>query len=152
LANQSLEVEGLENTVRAAADGCFSADAAAAIGSATTNLYFSSPDLASFGGDLYDQFLATYLENYGTEPLSVFHAHAFDATNLVMGCVETVAAQDADGALLIGRQAMRDCLYATSGYVGLTGTLTCNEFGDCADPKIAIYQIVGGEYVPFSAE
>jgi branched-chain amino acid transport system substrate-binding protein len=152
LANQSLEVEGLENTVRAAADGCFSADAAAAIGSATTNLYFSSPDLASFGGDLYDQFLATYMENYGTEPLSVFHAHAFDATNLVLGCVETVAAQDADGALLIGRQAMRDCMYATSGYVGLTGTLTCNETGDCADPKIAIYEIVGGEYVPYSAE
>jgi branched-chain amino acid transport system substrate-binding protein len=23
---------------------------------------------------------------------------------------------------------------------GLTGTITCDEYGDCADPKIAIYQ------------
>jgi hypothetical protein len=23
---------------------------------------------------------------------------------------------------------------------GLTGTITCNAYGDCADPRIAVYQ------------
>jgi branched-chain amino acid transport system substrate-binding protein len=147
LATQALEVAGLENTVRGAADGCFSAAAAEAIGAASAGMYFSGPDLA-FAGDTYVQFKDAYQANFGSEPLSVFHAHAFDAANLIFGCVETVAAQDADGALLIGRQAMRDCLYATSGYAGITGSLTCNEYGDCADPKIAVYEIQDGAYVP----
>jgi polar amino acid transport system substrate-binding protein len=31
---------------------------------------------------------------------------------------------------------------------GITGSITCNELGDCADPKIAVNQVQGGEYVP----
>lgn len=146
LATQALEVAGLETTVRAAADGCFSADAAAAIGDASAGMYFSGPDLA-YEGDLYQEFLAAYQENYGSAPLSVFHAHAFDAANMIFACIESTAQQNADGALLIGRQAMRDCLYATTNFDGITGSLTCNETGDCADPQIAVYEIQGGEYI-----
>lgn len=145
LATQSLEVAGLENTARGAADGCFSAAAAEAIGSSTANLYISGPDLA-FSGDTYVRFAEAYQTNFGSAPISVFHAHAFDATNMVLGCVEQVAKQS-DGALLIGRQDMRDCLYATSGFAGITGSLTCNEYGDCADAKIAVYEIQNGDYV-----
>jgi len=146
LANQALEVAGLEDTIRGAADGCFSADAAAAIGEAAPGMVISGPDL-SFSNAIYDDFKAIYQTNYGSDPLSVFHAHAFDATNLVLACVEDVAQEGGDGSLSIGRQALRDCLYATSGYVGITGTLTCNATGDCADPQIAVHEIVGGEYV-----
>jgi branched-chain amino acid transport system substrate-binding protein len=146
LATQALEVAGLEDTVRAAADGCFSADAAAAIGASSAGMYFSGPDL-SFSNALYEDFKVAYQDNYGSEPLSVFHAHAFDATNLVLSCVEEIAQQGDDGALLIGRQDLRDCLYATSGYEGITGTLTCDEYGDCADPRIAVHEIQDGEYV-----
>lgn len=145
LATQSLEVAGLENTVRGAADGCFSAAAAEAIGSASTNLYVSGPDLA-FSGETYTKFAEAYQTNFGTAPISVFHAHAFDATNMVFACIEQVAKED-NGALLIGRQDLRDCLYATKDYAGITGNLTCNEYGDCADPKIAVYEIQNGDYV-----
>lgn len=146
LATQTLEVAGLENTVRGAADGCFSAAAAEAIGSASAGMYFSGPDLA-FAGDTYADFTAAYQTNFGSAPLSVFHAHAFDAANMVFACIEEVAKQGEGGALLIGRQDMRDCLYATSGFAGITGSLTCNENGDCADPKIAVYEIQNGDYV-----
>ena len=44
-------------------------------------------------------------------------------------------AAGADGSLVIGRQALRDALYATKDFDGITGKLTCNENGDCADPK-----------------
>jgi branched-chain amino acid transport system substrate-binding protein len=33
--------------------------------------------------------------------------------------------------LHIGRQALRDALYATAGYQGLTGSITCDQYGDC---------------------
>jgi NitT/TauT family transport system substrate-binding protein len=33
---------------------------------------------------------------------------------------------------------------------GITGTISCNELGDCADPKIAVNQITNSEYVPVS--
>ena len=109
-------------------------------------MYFSGPDI-SFGGSLYEDFKAKYLELYGTETLSVFHAHAFDATNMIFACIESVGTDD-DGTLHIGRQAMRDCLYATSGFSGITGTLTCDANGDCADPKISVSDLdpATGEY------
>jgi branched-chain amino acid transport system substrate-binding protein len=147
LAKQALEVPGLENTVRAAADGCFSDAAAEAIGEeAGQGMYFSGPDIG-FSGEVYDTFLAKYQELFGTDPISVFHAHAYDATNRIFDCIEEVAVTDDDGTIHVGRQAMRDCLYATSGYAGITGSLTCDEFGDCADPKITVSELQGGEYV-----
>ncbi len=145
LTKQAKEVPGLENTILAAADGMISPAAVEAVGEAGEGMYFSGPDL-SFSGGTYEKFLAAYQEKYGTAPISVFHAHAFDAANMIFACVEAVAVEDG-GSLHIGRQALRNCLYETSGFSGITGTLTCNEYGDCADPKISVSQLQSGEYV-----
>jgi len=144
LTKQAKEVAGLEDTILAAADGMISPAAVEAVGEAGEGMYFSGPDLG-FENELYNTFLAKYMEDYGTEPVSVFHAHAFDATNLILSCVEEVGVVDGD-FLHVGRQALRDCLGATSGYVGITGTLTCNEYGDCADPQITVSQLTAGDY------
>jgi branched-chain amino acid transport system substrate-binding protein len=146
MAKQAAEVADLADTTLASADGCFSAAAAEAIGDAGEGMYFSGPDL-DFAGDFYEaEFKPLYEETYGTETLSVFHAHAFDATNMILGCIEDIADVDDDDTIHIGRQALRDCLYATAGYAGITGNLTCDEFGDCADPKISVSQLQSGEY------
>ncbi|MGB2896340.1 MAG: branched-chain amino acid ABC transporter substrate-binding protein [Anaerolineales bacterium] len=145
VSKQAREVAGLEDTVIAAADGCMSDSAADAIGEAGEGMYFSGPDI-SFGGDLYVKFKETYKDKYGVDTLSVFHAHGFDAANMIFACIEKVGV-DEDGTLHIGRQAMRDCLYATSNFSGITGTLTCDQYGDCADPKISVSELQGGEYV-----
>jgi branched-chain amino acid transport system substrate-binding protein len=110
-------------------------------------MYVSGPDL-SFENPFYqNEFLPSYQETYGTEPTAPFHAHAFDATMMVLDAVEAVAQQANDGTLLIGRGALRDELYATAGYEGITGTLTCDEFGDCADPAISVSEVIEGEFV-----
>ena len=145
LSKQAREVAGLEDTVIAAADGCISDAAAAAIGEAGEGMYFSGPDI-SFAGTTYEDFKAAYLDKYGVDTLSVFHAHAFDASNMIFACIEQVGV-DEDGTLHIGRQAMRDCLYATANFSGITGTLTCDQYGDCADPKISVSELQDGEYV-----
>ncbi len=144
LTKQAKETSGLENTILAAADGMISPAAIEAVGEAGEGMYFSGPDL-SFTNDLYNTFLATHTEKYGIDPTSVFHAHAFDAANMLLSCVEEVGVVDGE-YFHVGRQALRDCLDATSGYDGITGTLTCNEYGDCADPQITVSQLNGGEY------
>jgi branched-chain amino acid transport system substrate-binding protein len=146
IAKQVEQVEGLENTVMAAADGCISNDIIEAFGGESGEMYFSGPDFG-FSGAEYYKFLAAYKEKVGSAPISVFHAHAYDATNMTLKCVEEVGVVD-DGTLHVGRQAMRDCLSATSNFAGITGSLTCDAYGDCADPKITISVIEGGWFNP----
>jgi branched-chain amino acid transport system substrate-binding protein len=78
----------------------------------------------------------------------VFNAHAFDAANLVFDCIEDVAFTEEDGTTYLGRQALRDCLYSTAEYEGLTGNLTCTPFEDCGSNRFRIYELSEGEYVP----
>jgi branched-chain amino acid transport system substrate-binding protein len=108
-------------------------------------VFVSSPDFTAFGAKYNDSFLPAYQAKYGSAPLSIFHAHAYDAMNMVLACIEKVTVKDEDGTLHIGRQAMRDCMYATKDFQGLTGNLTCTPTGDCADPKIAVYQYKAGD-------
>jgi len=108
-------------------------------------MYFSGPD-TSYSGALYDKFLAKYIESYGSEPISVFHAHAFDAANMIFACVEDIAEVEEDGTIHVGRQALRTCLSATSGFEGITGSITCDQYGDCADPQISVSLLTMGAY------
>ena len=144
---QSHEISGLENTILAGADGMFSPDFVEAAGDACEGMYISGPNLA-FENPLYDHFLEVHQEKYGEAPLSVFHAHAYDGTSMLLAAIEQVAQQDEDGTLHIGRQALRDALYGTADFDGITGVLNCNQYGDCADPQIAVNQIQDGAYVP----
>jgi branched-chain amino acid transport system substrate-binding protein len=80
------------------------------------------------------------MKKYGEKPIAPFHAHAYDATMMVLNAISKVSVKGTDGNLYIGRKALRDALYATKGMKGLTGTINCDQYGDCADPKIAIYQ------------
>ena len=136
---QSKEVPGLENTKLMGADGMFSQAFVSAAGEAALGMYLSSPDFSAFG-DQYAGFLAKHEAKYGEPPLSAFHAHAYDAANIFLGAIQAVAIQNGD-ALLIPRQALRDAVGATAGFQGLTGSLTCDPNGDCADPKIAVYEV-----------
>jgi branched-chain amino acid transport system substrate-binding protein len=138
------EVPGLENVARMGSDGIFSPDFLTAAGSAVEGQYLSSPDFSAFTSG-YADFLAKHTAKYGENPLSAFHAHGYDATNIIFAAIEKVAVQDADGTLHIPRKALRDAMFATSGFQGLTGTLTCTATGDCGDPKIAVYEVVNAD-------
>jgi arabinogalactan oligomer/maltooligosaccharide transport system substrate-binding protein len=144
---QAREVDGLEDTVLAGADGMVSPDFVEAAGDAGEGMYHTGPNL-SFKGDQYQNFLAAHEAKYGEAPLSVFHAHAYDAANMIFDAIEEVGVLDADGNLHIGRKALREAIYATKNFQGITGNLNCDENGDCADPSIAVSQLRGGEYVP----
>lgn len=142
VTRQAKEVAGLSKTRLMSADGTFSPDFLRAAGPAAQGMYHSSPDLSPEAlGPRYKEFLAKHQKKYGEKPLSAFHAHAYDAAMMVFAAIEKVGKTDAKGDLYIGRKALRDALFAIRGFKGLTGTLNCTATGDCADPKIAIYQL-----------
>jgi len=139
ITRQVKEVRGLEKVALMGADGIFSPDFYKAAGETAVGMYHSSPDFSAFGAG-YKIFLEKHQKKYGEKPIAPFHAHAYDAAMVIFAAIEKVAKKAPDGALYIGRKALRDALYATKDFKGLTGNLTCDQYGDCADPRIAIYK------------
>ena len=140
LRSQVGNIPGLENVKTMGADGHFTPDFLKAAGAASVGHYLSSPNFAAFGPG-YQDFLAKRATKFGGKPLSVFHAHAYDATNIIFAALEKVAVENADGSLSIPKGALRDAIYATKDFAGITGTLTCSATGDCGAPVIGVYQV-----------
>ena len=141
---QIRDVAGLENVKIAGSDGIFTADLLKGGGENTKGMYLSSPDFSAFTGD-YAGFIAKHTAKYGGSTLSTFHAHAYDAANILFAALGKVAVADADGTLHVGRQALRDAIYATKDFKGITGTLSCSPSGDCGAPVIAVYEIMNSD-------
>ncbi len=149
ITRQAREVPGLEDTHLMGADGMFSPDVVEGAGDAVEGLMVSSPDFTVFGEKYEKEFLPAYRQKFGVDaPLSIFHAHAYDAFMMIKAAIEKVAIVEADGTVHIPRQALRDAMYATKDFPGLTGNLTCTPTGDCADPRIAVYRYSAGKYPP----
>jgi branched-chain amino acid transport system substrate-binding protein len=147
ITHQAKDTAGLEDTLLGGADGYFTPDWLEATGDAAEGHYLSGPDLAFSGSFYEDEFLPAYREISGQdEPISVFHAHAYDAYNMIADAIEAVAFTDG-GTTYIPRTALRDAFFATDGYEGITGTLSCDENGDCANAKISVSEVqnVDGE-------
>ncbi|MBV6451732.1 MAG: hypothetical protein MHPDNHAH_02479 [Anaerolineales bacterium] len=141
---QVREIAGLENVALAGSDGIFTPDFLAAAGPNVEGMYLSSPDFSAFP-DAYKSFIEKHQAKYGEAPLSIFHAHAYDATNILFAALEQVAVVEADGTVYVPKQALRDAIYATKDFNGITGTLSCSASGDCGAPVIAVYQVVNAD-------
>jgi ABC-type branched-subunit amino acid transport system substrate-binding protein len=101
------------------------------------DMYFSGPAIPE-ESQAYPDFVDAYEQANGEPPISAYHAHAYDAFNMLMAAVEEVAEVQGQ-TVTIDRTALREALYATSDMQGITGTITCDVFGDCADPNIKIF-------------
>ena len=138
---QVRDVAGLEEVALAGSDGIFTADLLKGAGPNVEGMYLSSPDFSAFEGD-YAGFIEKHEAKYGGATLSTFHAHAYDATNILFAALEEVAVVQDDGTVYVPRQALRDAIYATKDFAGITGSLSCSPSGDCGAPVIAVYQVV----------
>lgn len=143
---QAREITNLQGVELGGADGMLSPDFVQAAGPANAEgVFLSGPDL-EFAGDFYaDEFLPAYEAEFG-DTTSVFHAHSFDAVQLILQAAEEVAIQE-DGTTYIPRTALRDALQATEGYAGIVGELTCDENGDCnPGASMSVSEVVDGEF------
>jgi branched-chain amino acid transport system substrate-binding protein len=101
-------------------------------------MYFSGPNPPA--GSAYTDFLAKYKAKAGTDPIQAFHAHAYDAFMVFAEAIKKVAVKLDDGSTFIDRQKLRDAVGQTKGYAGITGPISCDQFGDCANPRISVFQ------------
>jgi branched-chain amino acid transport system substrate-binding protein len=145
IPKQAADVPGLADTTFIGSDGCANQTTADLGGDAVNGMYRSGPDLTKLADqDFYqNEFLPAYYDLSGeTNVLSAFHAHAYDAMNMIAAALDKVAIKHDDGSLSIPRQAFRDAMFATSNFPGIVFNYDCNSTGDCAtDVSIAVYQI-----------
>jgi branched-chain amino acid transport system substrate-binding protein len=133
-----------KGTVQIGSDGCLESSFVETVGDPVSgaDYYASSPDVSAYqSGDFYkDEYLPAYIDQFG-KPTAVFNAHAFDAANVLFDAITAVAVDDGSGNLTISRTALKDAVLATSGYDGMTGTITCTPLGDCAtDVTIGVFE------------
>ena len=103
----------------------------------------------SLMGSQYGAFVAKYKAKYGEDPIAGFHANGYDSALAIMIAVERVAKTDANGDTYIGRKALRDALMHTTDLDGLTGKLTCDQYGDCGSSHFAVFQYISGDSSTF---
>jgi branched-chain amino acid transport system substrate-binding protein len=96
--------------------------------------------------EAYNSLTAAYISEYGEEPSNPLFAYSYDATVMLLQAIEKVAIVTPSGYLQIGRRALREALYSTSTFPGLTGTLTCTNWGDCSATTLAVGQIQFSEW------
>ena len=102
-------------------------------------MYLISPTFAQSAE--YSAFLSRYEAKYQEPPFPIYDANTYDAANLLLSAIEAVAIKDKKGTLYVGRQALRDALYTTTGFQGLSGSLTCDLYGDCAAARFNVLRL-----------
>ena len=103
----------------------------AAAGEAAVGLEITAMDVSpSALGKDYPELYRRHVETYGEKPRQNYHAYAYDAAQILLPVIETVAVAEA-GNIYIGRRALRDALFATGRRHGMSGPIECNEHGDC---------------------
>lgn len=148
IVQQLKETPGLEDTIMMSADGAFTTYFAQGAGEAAIGVYVSGTRVS---GEAYETFVETWRREIDEAgPIGGFHAHGYDAANLLFAALESAAVEREDGALVIGRAALREALTAVEDYPGLTGSLTCQDesphAGDCATGEaLAIFRLSAAE-------
>lgn len=143
ILRQSSQVDDLEGLPRIGGGGLLVSDFLALPES--EGFYFAGPQL-DFGSNVNgatgrsgDELNAAYQERYNESSTSAYLAHAYDATTILLRAIEEVAVVVGD-ALYIDRAKLREALGGTSGFSGIIGTFSCDEFGDCGTGRVQISQ------------
>ena len=137
---QAAEVESFEPIALMGAEGLYFDTFVTAVGEAGVGTYLISPTFEP--SPEYDAFVSRNEARFQEPPASaIYDATTYDAANLLLSAIESVAVQGKDGALHVGRQALRDALYTTAGFRGLTGDLTCDRYGDCGVARFNVVRL-----------
>ena len=150
IVRQFGEIKGLESSTPVGGSALLAPGFLEAAGDAAVGFVFTNPDTSPEAmGGRYPELVEKYKEKYGEAPIQAFHQNAYDGMAVALMGIEKVAVKDDAGNTYIGRQALRDALFATSDYEGMGGTINCNEHGDCAGFKFAAYRFVDADPLSF---
>jgi branched-chain amino acid transport system substrate-binding protein len=146
LRNQ-MASSGLEGVTFFSDDGCFGQNFLDLTGDnsegtiATSLIPPASPEKEAFD--------AAYEERWGDAPgtLSPFTWNGYDIVAALIHAVRQVAYVGDDGNLHVPRADLVAAVRGLSGFQGLSGTITCNDMGECNTAGPTFYVVQDGAWV-----
>lgn len=139
LLRQARKTSNLNKTVLMSSGSLIEKSFIETVGDDGKGMYFVGPVRPA--GPEVERMDAVYEKRYGEKPSVSYYLSAYDAATLLFYAIEQAAIRDSDGTLHIGRQQLRDTLYGVKAFMGLTGTLRCDQFGDCGQPAFNVMQL-----------
>ena len=136
---QARQTDGFEKIILMGGGALIESSFIEDVQSAAVGMYFIGPARPS--GPSVDHLTDRYRAKYNTQPAASYFLNAYDATEILLAALQKSVAKDPDGTLHVGRQALRDALYATRNFPGLTNHLNCDEFGDCGYPVFNVLRL-----------
>lgn len=109
------------------------------VGDLARGMYFVGPSLAKTPRS--EGLAQVYLDTFKVAPATSYYLSGYDAVELLFTAIERTAIPQKDGSLLVGREALRRFLYELRDYDGVTGNLSCDPFGDCAEPLFNVLRL-----------
>jgi branched-chain amino acid transport system substrate-binding protein len=150
MLRQSKGIPGLEHVTIVGGGSLAAAEFIEAAGPSVTGFHICYPDVSiDTMGKGYPALVEEYKKTYGEAPISGYHANAYDAAEMVIKALPKVAKADAEGNLYVGRQALRDAVFAEK-FDGLSGPIGCDAYGQCAKFKPAVYEFISDDPKTFS--
>jgi branched-chain amino acid transport system substrate-binding protein len=141
-AAQARGVPGLENVQLLAADSLLNFDYLEL--SESEGMYFTSLH-TDFGASVNQstgktafEVLDDYRADHGEEPSSAYWGSTYDATTILLSAIEANAEVNDAGQLVIDKAGISSSVATLRDYGGLTGSISCDDFGDCGSQKIVI--------------
>ena len=121
-------------------------------GDAVIDVYVSATSYDfDTGTDPYQVFLNTYRDQYGEDPINIFHPYAYDSATLLLKAIAEVAVPGDDGSLMVDPLAVREAIYNKVAFRGLSGYITCSPYGDCLSTSSGkVVQFVSGDPTTFN--
>ncbi len=143
-----LAVAGLGDVIFVSDDGTFGSTYIDLAGDNAEGTYSTSAGVPGESEAKAD-FDARYEETWGTAAgvLSGFTWFGYDMAAVLIDAIKRTAIAGEDGTLYIPKAALVEAVRTTSGFEGITGTITCDEVGECNATGPAVFQVVDGAWV-----
>ncbi len=140
ITRQAAQIPGLTKNL-VAGSNMTAKDYIAVSGTNVVGVRMTSPDISAEAlGTGYPKLVKKYKDMFGEAPVQSYHAHIYDATKMLVTGIQKVAVKDNAGNVYIGRKALRDALFNLPRFDGMTGPIKCNQWGDCAQFKLAVFE------------
>lgn len=137
---------GLEGVIFFGCDGTYGADFIERTGANGEGAYAVA--LVPSSSDEVTKFNESYKTKFGAEAgsLSPFTWNAYDSGATLVYAIKQVAVKGDDGSLYVPRGALVDAVRGLKDFKGLSGTLSCDEVGECNASGPIFYIVTDGEW------
>lgn len=150
LLTQQMHELGLNKTIFFSDDGVETADYLQLAGKDAEGQYASAIGASADGAsaDVLSAFQAEFESTFNVKygDYDPYQPAGFDAAQVIINAITSVAQTDSSGNLTIDREALIKAIRATKDYKGLTGVLTCNSIGECGAGTVSVYQVKNGAW------